>query len=186
MPSAAKTDVPERASIRSEYVYRGRVVTLRLDWVRTPAGERVREIVEHRGAVAVVPRLPDGSLLLVRQFRPAVGEVLTEVPAGTLEPGEEPGSAALRELEEEIGRHAGRLRPLFSQYLAPGYSSEILHVFLAEELAETAIRPDEDEEIEIVQITAGEAEAMILDGRIRDAKSIAALLVVLRLPLPEM
>jgi ADP-ribose pyrophosphatase len=170
----------ERGLVRSEYVYRGRVVTLRIDRVRTPSGERVREIVEHRGAVAIVPRTSDGRLLMVRQFRPAVGETLTEVPAGTLEPGEEPAAAAARELEEEVGYRAGSLRPLFSQFLAPGYSSEILHVFVADNLQPSTAQPDEDEEIEVVSIPHGEVEGMILDGRIKDAKSIAALLVALR------
>ena len=169
-------------TVRSEYVFRGRVVTVRLDTVRMPDGrEAAREVVEHRGAVAIVPRLDAETILMVRQYRQAVGETILEVPAGTLEPGEEPGACAARELEEEIGYRAGQLRPMFSQYLAPGYSSEVLHAYLGDDLRQTEVRPDADEDIEVVPVRADAIEAMILDGRIRDAKTIAALLVALRL-----
>lgn len=172
----------ERKTLQSEYIYRGRVVSLRLDTVQMPNGHVVkREVVEHHGAVAIVPRLDARTILLIRQYRPAVGEALLEIPAGTLEEGEEADACAARELEEEIGYRAGRLRRMFSQYLAPGYSSEVLHAYLAEQLTRSHAKPDEDEEIEVVPVQASEIEAMILDGRIKDAKSIAALLVALRL-----
>jgi ADP-ribose pyrophosphatase len=168
--------------IRSEYIYRGRVISLRRDFVLMDNGsEAIREVVEHRGAVAVVPKLDAGTILLVRQYRQAVGEVLLEIPAGTLEEGESPDSCAARELEEEVGYHARRLRPLFHQYLAPGYSSEVLHVYLAEDLVPVAAHPDADEELETVAVPVGEIERMILAGEIRDAKSIAGLLVALHL-----
>lgn len=168
--------------IRSEYVYRGRVVTLRIDTLRTPDGREIkREVVEHHGAVAIVPRLDADTVLLIRQYRQAVGETLLEIPAGTLEEGEDPDACAARELEEEIGYRAGRLRPMFSQYLAPGYSSEVLHAYLGEELTPGRTHPDEDEEIELVPVKVADIEPMIRDGRIKDAKSIAALLVALRL-----
>jgi ADP-ribose pyrophosphatase len=169
-------------TVSSEYVYRGRVVTVRLDTVRDESGrETVREVVEHRGAVAIVPLVDRGTVLMIRQYRQAVGETILEIPAGTLEPGEDPGLCAARELQEEIGYSAGRLRLMFSQYLAPGYSSEVLHAYLGEELGAVAAGPEEDEEIEVVPVRVGEIEPMILDGRIRDSKSIAALLVALRL-----
>jgi len=172
----------ERKTLQSEYVYRGRVVNLRLDTIQMPDGHVVkREVVEHHGAVAIVPRLDEETILLIRQYRPAVGETLLEIPAGTLEVGEDADACAARELEEEIGYRAGRLRRMFSQYLAPGYSSEVLHTYFGEALIPTRAQPDEDEEIEIVPVKASEIEAMILDGRIKDAKSIAALLVALRL-----
>lgn len=168
--------------IHSEYVYRGRVVTLRVDTTHSADGREIRrEIVEHRGAVAIVPRLDADTILLIRQFRPAVGERLLEIPAGTMEPGEDPDSTAARELEEEIGYSAGSLRRLFSQYLAPGYSNEVLHAYLGEDLVPTRTNPDLDEEIEVVRVPVAEIESMILRGDIRDAKSIAALLVALRL-----
>jgi ADP-ribose pyrophosphatase len=169
-------------TIHSEYLYRGRVVTLRIDTIETPDGREIRrEIVEHHGAVAIVPRLDSETILLIRQYRQAVGERLLEIPAGTLEEGEPAEDCAARELEEEIGYRPGRLRHMFSQYLAPGYSSEVLHVYFAEELQRSAANPDVDEQIEVVPVRASEIEQMILDGQIKDAKSIAALLVALRL-----
>jgi nudix-type nucleoside diphosphatase (YffH/AdpP family) len=166
----------------SEYIYRGKVVTLRIDTVRTSDGREIkREVVEHHGAVAIVPLLNSETVLLIRQFRQAVGETLLEIPAGTLETGEEPDVCAARELEEEIGYRPGKLRRMFSQYLAPGYSSEVLHAYLGEDLIETAAHPDEDEQIEVVPVEVRRIEAMILNGDIRDSKSIAALLVALRL-----
>jgi len=168
-------------TVATEYIYRGRVVTLRIDTLRLRDGREVRrEIVEHRGAVAVVPRLDDGTVLLVRQYRQAVGEWLLEVPAGTLEPGEDPDACAARELQEEIGWRAGRLQRMFRQYLAPGYSSEVLHAYVADQLEAAQAHTEPDEEIEVVPVSTREIEPMILDGRISDAKSIAALLVALR------
>ncbi|RMH08015.1 MAG: NUDIX hydrolase, partial [Armatimonadetes bacterium] len=132
--------------IESHIIYRGRVVTLRIDTVRLPSGRTARrEIVEHRGAVAIVPLLNPETVLLIRQYRQAVGEALLEIPAGTLEPDEPPDRCARRELEEETGYAARQLRKLFSQYLAPGYSQEVLHVYLAESLQPTRQHLDEDE-----------------------------------------
>lgn len=164
--------------IRSERIFQGRVVNLRVDTVRLPNGRlSQREIVEHRGAVAIVPMLDDETVLMIKQFRLAVNEVLLEVPAGTLEPGEAPEVCASRELEEETGYRAGTLRPLFSQFLAPGYSQEILHVFLAQNLERTAQQMEEDENVEVVPMPIGRAVELVLSGEIKDAKTIAALLV---------
>ncbi len=164
--------------IRSERIFQGRVVNLRVDTVRLPNGRlSQREIVEHRGAVAIVPMLDDETVLMIKQFRLAANEVLLEVPAGTLEPGEAPEVCAARELEEETGYRAGTLRPLFSQYLAPGYSQEILHVFLAQNLERTAQQMEEDENVEVVPMPIGRAVELVLSGEIKDAKTIAALLV---------
>jgi len=168
--------------IESQILYRGRVVTLRLDTVRLPNGHITqREIVEHRGAVAIVPLLDADTVLLIRQYRQAVGETLLEIPAGTLEPGEPPDQCAERELQEETGYHAGKLRRLFSQYLAPGYSQEVLHVYLAEQLTPTRQQTDEDETVELVPTPLQQVELMILNGQIKDAKTIAGLLMTLRL-----
>lgn len=168
--------------IESQVLYRGRVVTLRIDTVRLPNGETARrEIVEHRGAVAIVPLLNRDTVLLIRQYRQAVGETLLEIPAGTLEPEEPPEACARRELAEETGYTARQLRKLFSQYLAPGYSQEVLHVYLAEDLAPAPQRPDKDELVELVPTPLREVETMILQGQIKDAKTIAGLLMTLRL-----
>ncbi|MCX7994036.1 MAG: NUDIX hydrolase [Fimbriimonadales bacterium] len=168
--------------IESHTIYRGRVVTLRIDTVRLPSGRTARrEIVEHRGAVAIVPLLNPETVLLIRQYRQAVGETLLEIPAGTLEPDESPDVCARRELEEETGYAARQLRKLFSQYLAPGYSQEVLHVYLAEDLAPVAQRLDEDEAVELVPTPLQAVEAMVLEGQIKDSKTIAGLLMTLRL-----
>jgi ADP-ribose pyrophosphatase len=165
----------------SEYVYRGRVVTLRIDTIIKDGREIRREIVEHHGAVAIVPRLDAETVLLIRQFRPAVGESLLEIPAGTCESDEDADATANRELEEEIGYRAEKLTRMFSQYLAPGYSSEVLHAYLGEDLVESRKPGDEDEAIEIVPVKIEDIERLILEGEIKDAKSIAALLVAKRL-----
>lgn len=164
--------------IHSERIFQGRVVNLRVDTVRLPNG-RVsrREVVEHRGAVAIVPLLDDETVLMIKQFRLAANEVLLEIPAGTLEPGEPPEECAARELEEETGYRAGTLRRLFSQYLAPGYSQEILHVFLARDLQRTTQQTEEDETVEVVPMSIHRAVELVLSGEIKDAKTIAALLV---------
>ncbi|MCS7208519.1 MAG: NUDIX hydrolase [Fimbriimonadales bacterium] len=168
--------------IESHTIYRGRVVTLRIDTVRLPSGRTARrEIVEHRGAVAIVPLLDRQTVLLVRQYRQAVGETLLEIPAGTLEPDEPPDLCARRELEEETGYTARQLRKLFSQYLAPGYSQEVLHVYLAEDLVRVGQQLDEDELVELAPTPLCDIEAMILQGQIKDSKTIAGLLMTLRL-----
>ncbi len=168
--------------IESQTLYRGRVVTLRIDTVRLPNGRIARrEVVEHRGAVAIVPLLDENTVLLIRQYRQAVGETLLEIPAGTLEPDEPPDSCARRELEEETGYQARQLRRLFSQYLAPGYSQEVLHVYLAEDLTRAHKNLDEDELTELVPTPLDQVAEMILQGKIKDSKTIAGLLMTLRL-----
>ncbi len=155
-------------------------MTLRIDTIRLSNGESyTKEIVEHRGAVAIVPFLDAATVLMVRQYRIAVGKQLLEIPAGTLERGEDLDACAARELEEEIGYQAGTLTRLFSQYLAPGYSDEVLHAYRATNLVETAQANEIDEQIEVVAVPTADVQSMILDGRICDAKSIAALLVCL-------
>lgn len=168
--------------IESQTLYRGRVVTLRIDTVRLPSGRTARrEVVEHRGAVAIVPLLDADTVLLIRQYRQAVGEVLLEIPAGTLEPDENPDLCARRELEEETGYQARQLRRLFSQYLAPGYSQEVLHVYLAEDLMPARQQLEEDELTELVPTPLDQIADMILQGTIKDSKTIAGLLMTLRL-----
>lgn len=164
----------------SEEIYRGKIVQLRVDRVRLPNGsEAKREIVQHHGAVCIVPVQEDGTVLLVRQFRLAAGKVLLEVPAGTLEPVEAPEACAARELEEETGYRAQELKPLFTAYLAPGYSTELMHGFLATGLMEGNTHTDEDENLELVRVPLTEIEQKVLSGEFQDAKSIAALLTAL-------
>ncbi len=164
----------------SESIYQGRVVRLRLDTVRLPDGrEAKREIVEHPGAVCIVAVDAEGQVLLVRQFRLAAGKVLLEVPAGTLEAGEETAACAARELEEETGYRAAHIEPLFSMLLAPGYSTERIHAFLATGLTRTQTHFDEDESVELETLSLAEAERRALAGELDDAKTVSSLLVAL-------
>lgn len=165
--------------LKSEKVFDGRLIALRKDTVRLPNGrESTREVVVHPGAVAIVPMLDDRKVVLVSQYRHAVGKTLMEIPAGTLHPDEKPEDCALRELREETGYIAGRLEKLLSLYLAPGYSTELIHLFLAEDLRPAKSETDEDEFIELVVVPLDEAVVKILEGEIQDAKTVAALLLV--------
>ncbi len=157
------------------------MVNLRIDEVRLgPAGRTARrEVVEHRGAVAVVPLTPGGRVVLVRQYRYAAGEELLEIPAGTLEPGEDPEACALRELAEETGYRATALELLASLFTSPGFCSECIHVYLARLGGEEsgAPRPDADEQLEALTLPLTEAVGLALSGRLRDAKTVAGLLL---------
>ena len=168
-------------TIRSERVYDGRIVNLRVDTVELPDGRlAMREVVEHHGAVAIVPVLDSDRVVMVRQFRQAVGEALLEIPAGTLAVGEDPDDCARRELAEETGDRVGELRRMFSSYLAPGYSSEMLHTYLATDLTKGRSDTDEDECIEIVVVGLDDAVGKIASGEIRDAKTICGILMARR------
>jgi ADP-ribose pyrophosphatase len=134
--------------------------------------------VEHGGAAAIVPILDDDSVVLVKQFRYALGKVLVEVPAGKLEQDESPEECAKRELLEETGYDAGRLEKLFQCYLAPGYSNELIHIFLASELKKRRQRTGPEETIRIFKVKIEDALHMIRIGEIEDAKSICGLLAV--------
>lgn len=160
-------------------VYTGRAVSLDVDRVRLDDGtEAVREAVRHPGAVVLVPLDADGRVLFVRQFRYVPGESLLELPAGTLRPGEAPEACARRELAEETGRAPGRLRHLATFYSAPGFCDERVHCFLATDLETAAgAHPDEDERIEVVPMPFAEAEAAVRSGALRDAKTIAGVLL---------
>lgn len=164
--------------LSSEKIYDGKIVHLHVDTVRLSDGkESKREVVSHGGAVCIVPVQEDGTTLLVRQFRLPAGKILLEIPAGTLEKGEEPQACALRELEEEIGYKAANIRLLFACYLAPGYSTEKIHAYIATGLTKTQTHFDEGENLELVTMPLAEAVQRVLAGELEDAKTIAALLV---------
>ncbi|MBP2642152.1 MAG: hydrolase [Firmicutes bacterium] len=164
--------------IEKKTILEGKVLTVRVDRVCLVNGkEATREVVVHPGAVAVVPVLEDGSVLMVRQYRYPIGKMLLEIPAGKLEPGEDPEECAGRELEEETGYIAGRLKKLGSIYTAPGFSNEILHIYLAEELKSSKQKLDEDEFLTVEKYTLAEVKTMLTDNTIEDAKSIAGLLL---------
>ena len=139
------------------------------------------EVVEHAGGAAVVAVFDDGSVLLVRQQRPAVDKALLELPAGLVDAGELPIDCARRELEEETGYTAQRLEPLARFYSSPGFSTELLHVFVAHGLRECLTNLDEDEEIEVVRLPLERAIDEVLNGEISDAKTITGLLAYQRM-----
>lgn len=162
-------------------VFDGRLLRVTVDRVSLPGGGRAeREVVRHPGAAAVLP-LFEGSggatVVLVRQYRHAAGEALWEVPAGTLEPGEEPEDCARREVEEEAGLRPGRLEPLAALYTSPGFTDERVHLFLAPNPERGTPSPEEGEEIELRELPLEEALGMVGSGEIRDGKSVAALLL---------
>jgi ADP-ribose pyrophosphatase len=161
-----------------QVVFRGRKIQVALETETLPDGQTVqRDVIIHPGAVAVLPVLADGAVCLVRNRRPVVGETLLEVPAGTLEPGEAPQAAAVRELAEETGYRAERWRRLTAFYPSPGVLSETTHLFVAEGLTPGAMHLERDEDLHPEVVPWPQALAWARDGTIRDAKTLVALLL---------
>lgn len=164
-------------NLGSKYVFRGRILNVRVDTVLLPDGrESTREIVEYSGAVAVVALTAAMEVVLVRQYRHAVGRELIEIPAGKIEEGEEPEACARRELMEETGCRADSWRCLGRFYSTPGFSSELMYLYLARDLTLSQEVPDEEEFLQVVRVPFGKALDMALAGEICDAKSICGLL----------
>lgn len=164
----------------SRRIHEGRIINLREDTVTLPSGRSAkREIIEHKGAVCIVPVLPDGRIVMVRQYRKAAESALLEIPAGGLNAGEDPLACAERELMEECGLR-GKLTPLFTCYLAPGYSTELMYGYLGEDFQQHDPTPEEDENLEIEMHTLDALLPMIDDGRIRDSKTICGILALFR------
>ncbi len=171
---------PEKV-LSSEQIFDGKVVKLRVDTIELPSGNVTkREIMEHGGAVSILPMLPDGKIGMIKQWRSAVQEYLWELPAGGIEKGEDPKDCAHRELIEEIGYEAGKLTLIFQCYLAPGYSSEMMYGYLGEDLKLVGAQPEEDENIDLVPMTLEELLPLIDSGEIRDSKTICGLLALHR------
>lgn len=165
----------------SQRIYEGRIVNLRVDSVLLPNGKTSkREIVEHGEAVAIVPMLDAETVILVRQFRLPAGKVLLEIPAGGMNAGEDAATSARRELSEEIGKAPGRLIPLYSCYVAPGYATEKIHGFLALDLTDAPGEKDADEFLELVPMRMDDALDAIATGGIEDGKTIAGLTLAAR------
>jgi ADP-ribose pyrophosphatase len=163
-------------------IYSGRVVTLRVIDLALADGRLVkREIVEHAAGAAVVAVDHDGNVLLVRQFRPAVGAHVLELPAGIVDPGESPLECARRELKEETGVTADALEPLATFYSSPGFCTEVLHVFAVSELGEGNRASDEEEELELVRLPLADAIERVLNGELSDAKTVTGLLAYYRM-----
>lgn len=171
----------EETILNREQIYDGRIVKFSLLDVRLPDGkETKREVITHPGAVAIVALDDAQNVLLVRQFRIAAGRILVEIPAGTLNPGEEPLACAERELQEETGYRAEHFEPLSGIYTAPGYTTEFIHLYYATGLSESVLPQDDDEFIELDRVPLSQALAMVERGEIADGKSISALLQVAR------
>jgi ADP-ribose pyrophosphatase len=171
--------IPERTA--SERKFDGRMISVRVDTLRAADGStHEREIVEYGAAVVLVPVDGDGHLLMVRQYRHAAGAWLLELPAGGVDDHDaSPEAAAQRELREETG-HRGSLTLIGKFFLAPGYSDEVQYIFAARDLAEDPLDPDADEDLSLKRVPFDDALRLIDTGEIRDAKSIASLLLYLR------
>ena len=173
--------MPNATLISSRVVYEGRIFDVTLDLVRLPHGvEADLEVVRHDGSVVLIPIAADGRLLLVHQYRHPAGRMLWELPAGSLEAGEQPETAAARECQEELGLIPARLDRLHTLYPTPGFCSEFMVFFRATGLrapgtGDAAAHQDEDESIEVGTFSVDEMRAMIAQGEIADLKTVAAL-----------
>jgi len=175
-PSLYKPDTMEFKTLSSETTYRGKVFDVRRDQIRLPNGKSVsHDIVEHPGAVTLVPIDEQGQVWFVRQYRYAAQAELLELPAGSLDEGESPQACALREVREEIGMAAGQLLEIGEFFLAPGYSTEYMYVYLATNLRPDPLEADADEFLTVEAVPANQAFHMAESGLIQDGKTIAAL-----------
>ena len=159
-------------TLASKTVFEGRIFDIRIDEIREGELEHSREIVVHKGSAVIVPVFGDETVALVRQYRHAAGEYLLEIPAGTLNEGEDPMIGAVRELEEEIGVRAAHVRKLTEFYVSPGFLTEKMHVYLATGLTEVGQKLEADENLTIERYSFAELDAMIRDGRVVDAKTM--------------
>jgi ADP-ribose pyrophosphatase len=161
--------------LSSETKYLGRAFAIRRDQVKLPDGRTTDfDIVEHHGSVVLLPINEKGEILFVRQYRHAAAKDLLELPAGTLDKGEEPLACALREIREETGMAAGQMKEIGQFYLAPGYSTELMVVYLATDLRYDPLDPDADEFLQVEAISIKKALRMAENGEMPDAKSLAA------------
>jgi ADP-ribose pyrophosphatase len=167
--------------LSSETIYDGPIFGLRRDQVLEPGGLRTtREVITHPGSVVVLPLLPDARILLIRQYRHATRQYLWELVAGRIDPGESPAEAAPRELIEETGYRAKKLKVFLDIFPTPGFLEERMYILLAEGLTPGEARPEDDEKITAKAFSLPQIESMIRTGKIRDAKTIAGVLYYLR------
>lgn len=168
-------------TLSSKVIYEGNILDLRVDQVELPNGRSTsREVVDHRGAVAVVPLNEKNEIVMVRQYRYPAGQVLLEVPAGKIEKGEDPALCARRELREETGFEAGEFRLLYTFYTTPGFTTEKMYLYLARALEQLGDRPDEDEFIHLKVVPLEKALEMVEAGEVIDAKTIIGILAAKR------
>jgi ADP-ribose pyrophosphatase len=169
--------MPGGRRLTTRRIYAGRVFDVDVDEVEEPGGVRAtREVTRHRGSVGILAVTATGEVVLVRQYRYPVDDLVWEIPAGRLDAGEAPERAARRELEEETGLSPQNLEPLLTYFTSPGFCDEIMHLFRATNLRPVPPHPDEDERIETRRFTFEEARGMLARGEIREAKTVIALL----------
>jgi ADP-ribose pyrophosphatase len=169
----------EEKTISTKTIFEGKVIKVQVDEVILPDGKKAtRELVKHPGAVAIIPITSDGKIVMVEQFRKPLERSIIEIPAGKLEPGEKPEFTAIRELEEETGYGAMDLDVIQSFATSPGFADEVIHLFVARNLFKIA-QPaslDEDEFVELLEVSIEEAEQLVAEQRIFDAKTILAIM----------
>ncbi len=171
-----ESDLMEK-TIRKIYVFKGRIVNVRNDDAQLSNGKIVsREVVEHRGGVGILPITTQGEVLLVKQYRYPYEELLLEIPAGKLEPGETPFETGVRELQEETGMNATRYFDLGIDYPSPGYCNEKIHLYAADGLIEIGQHLDEGEFLNVLSVPLTEALTMVYNGELKDSKTVIALL----------
>lgn len=170
----------EEKTLSVQPIFSGRIIDVEQLQVMLPDGNTaVRDIVRHKGASAVVAVTPEGRFVMVRQYRKPNEQVFIEIPAGKLDPGESPEVCAARELKEETGYTAGRIRPLLRIHSTPGFSDEVLHLFVADDLRKGGMAPDHDEFLSCFEMTREEVLSGIRSGAITDAKTVSGILAVL-------
>ncbi len=167
----------EEKTISSERIYEGHILNLRRDTVTVQTGESKREIIEHNGGAVIVPVTEDNEVIMVRQYRKPAERVVLEVPAGKIDPGEEPLTTAIRELKEETGYTAENIRFLTKMYPSVGYSEEVLYLYLCQGLTPGEMDPDENEALDVEKISLDQLYSMIIHGEIEDAKTQVAILM---------
>ncbi len=166
----------DEKTLSTEYVYKGRILNLRQDKVELPNGKQsVREVIEHSGGSCIYCEL-DGKVLFVKQFRYPYKKQILELPAGKLNPGENPENTAIRELEEEGGVRAGKVQLIHKIYPSTGYTDEIIYIYRAEDVVKTHMHLDEGEFLDNVWIDKKDLKQMVAKGEINDAKTLVALL----------
>jgi ADP-ribose pyrophosphatase len=175
-PRKASRD-PKAKTLSSKIVFKGKVFSVRRDEVIEPAGVRAtRDMIAHSGSVVVMPVLDDGKIVLIRQYRYAARQYLWELVAGRIDPGEDVKQAAVRELIEETGLRAKKVRQFLEFWPSPGFLEEKMFVLLAEGVTQGEAEPEEDEKIEAKAFTRAELKRMLKNGVLRDAKTISSLL----------
>ena len=162
--------------ISQNKIFDGKILSTRVDKVKLPNGrEATREIVEHKPAVGMLALTNHKSVLLVKQYRYAVDEDTLEICAGLIEPGEEPKDAASREMQEEMGYKPGKLIKIGGFYASPGFCTEFVDIFIAEDLSESKLPQDDDEDVHVQEVAYKDIPKLMADGTIRDSKTYAAL-----------